>query len=66
LEDRQGESRGLAGARLGNTKQITALKKRLDGLRLDWRGLGITFVLEGTQQDLGQAEIGELRYVYSF
>lgn len=66
LEDWQGEGRGLAGARLGNTKQITPFEKRLDGLRLDWRGLRVTFVLEGTQQDLGQAEIGELLHVNSF
>ena len=60
VQDRQHEGGGLAGTGLGNAHQVTAGEKMRDGLRLDRGRLVIACVLEGTQDRVGQAELGKL------
>jgi hypothetical protein len=60
IEDRQGKSRGFAGACLSNTQQVAALEQGRNGLRLDWRWMYIALLLEGAKQHLGETEVGKL------
>ncbi len=61
-KDRQCESRGLAGAGLGDAEQVALLQKDGYGLRLDRRGRLISGAVESAQQRLGKAEIGKLSH----
>ena len=61
-EDRQGESRRLAGPRLGDAEQVAPLQEMRNGLGLD-RGRGlVAFGLEGAKERLGQAETGKVSH----
>src|SRR6185369_9778993 len=62
LQHGQREGRRLAGAGLGDAENVTALQQRGNGARLDRRGHGVLGGVEGTQQRLGEAEIGK-RYI---
>jgi hypothetical protein len=59
LQDRQGESGGLAGAGLRAGQQVAALQYQRDGLGLDRRGGGVADIGDGAQQGLCQTEVGE-------
>src|SRR5690606_31657329 len=56
LENRQGETGGLAGAGLGRDHEITTFQHGRDGLRLDRSGGGVTSGSHGAHQRVGQAE----------
>jgi hypothetical protein len=56
LENRQRESRSLAGTGLGNAQNVAAIHQRGNGARLNGRGFAISFIPEGTKEGLGQAE----------
>ena len=61
LQQRQHEACGLAGPGLRGAKQITAGEHLGDGLGLNRGGLGVTLLVDSTEQ-LGQkAEIFERR-----
>ena len=59
LQDRQDESRGLAGAGLRAGQQVAAREYGGNGLRLDRRGFGIAFVGDRAHQRVGQPECRE-------
>jgi hypothetical protein len=61
VEDGHGEGRRLAGAGLGDAAQVTAGEDQRNRLRLDGSGLRITLGCEGSENRLGEAEVGELR-----
>ena len=56
VEDRQRESGGLAGAGLSDADEIAARHQRRNGLRLDRRRLGVTFLGQGGHERRGEAE----------
>ena len=47
VQDRQGEGRGLAGARLGDAQQVATREDVRDGQRLNGRGLVVAFFSQG-------------------
>jgi hypothetical protein len=53
LEQRQGETGGLAGARLRRSEQIASRKDDGDGLRLNGGGFRVAMLRDGAKQ-LGQ------------
>jgi hypothetical protein len=53
LQERQGESRGLAGAGLRGAEQIASREDDGDGLRLNGGCLGVAMLRDGAKQ-LGQ------------
>ena len=57
VQQRQGEGRGLAGARLGAGQQVMALQHGRDGLCLDGRGDFITLLVHGFQDGRSQVQI---------
>ncbi|KFB68491.1 MAG: hypothetical protein CAPSK01_001887 [Candidatus Accumulibacter vicinus] len=56
MQQRQRESSRLAGTRLCPTHQIKARKDHRYRLYLDWRGLGVTLVGQGSQEIRRQAQ----------
>lgn len=56
LQQRQGETGGLAGAGLRAAHQVAAFEHDGNGLRLDRRGFGITALGNGADEFGGQAE----------
>ena len=56
----QCEAGGLAGACLGAGHEVSALEHGGDGLRLDGCGDVVALIAHGTQERLGQAEVGEV------
>jgi hypothetical protein len=62
LQDRQRESRRLAGSRLGGAHDVAPLQNQRYRLRLDGRRLGIAFVGDGPQQLGQQPESIEARF----
>ena len=54
LQDRQGERRRLAGARLRAAQQVPPFKHVRDGLLLDARGNRVTFGSDSTEQRLDE------------
>ena len=61
LNDRQGERRGLAGARLGNAEKVAAGQDDRDGFGLDRRRRHVAFALQCLEDRRGEAEIGKHR-----
>jgi hypothetical protein len=59
LDHRQAERGGLARPGLGLADHVAALEQRRDGLLLDRAGLLVADVLQGMQERLGEAEVGE-------
>ena len=57
VQDRQRESRGLAGTGLGDADHVTAGECEGNGLSLDGRGRQIILFLERTRDGIGEAEI---------
>jgi len=65
LEQRQGETSGLASAGLRGPEQIASRKDDRDGLRLNGGGFCIALLRDGAQQLGQQPEAFEVRaYVY--
>ena len=62
LQQRQRESRGLAGAGLRRAEQVAAGEHDRNGLRLDGSGFGIALVGDGALQRVRQAERRERRF----
>jgi hypothetical protein len=56
FQNRQGETTGLAGARLGGDHQIAALQRGGDGPLLHWSGRGVSGSLESAGYSLGETE----------
>ena len=56
MQNRQGESRRLAGAGLCNADDIASGEGDRDGLRLDRRGCGVFLLVEGACDGVGEAE----------
>jgi hypothetical protein len=59
LQQRQGETGGLAGAGLGRGHQVATGQNGRNGLRLDRRWSLVAELLEGAQQGFDQAKGGE-------
>ena len=59
LQDRQRESRGLAGAGLGDAQQIAPRQQMWDRLRLDWRRHGVALLGERAMERLDQRQVLE-------
>ncbi len=59
LQHRQHEAGRLAGAGLRAGQQVAALQHGRDGLHLDRGGDVVAVFAHGTQERLGQAEVGE-------
>jgi hypothetical protein len=59
LNDRQGEGRGLAGARLGDAEKVAPVEHDRDGFGLNRRRRLIAFALQGLKDRRGEAEIGK-------
>ena len=57
MQDRQRERRRLAGACLCNSNHVTAREGNRNGLRLNWRGRGVFFFGERTDDRFGEAEV---------
>src|ERR1700761_3788766 len=57
MQDGKREGCSLAGAGLGDADDVTAGKRKGNGLSLDWRGCEVIFFLEGTRNGIGEAEI---------
>ena len=66
LQNRQSESRRLAGAGLGDAKQILALQQERDRLGLNWGGGRIALFGKRAEDRLGKAEISKRRHVRYF
>ena len=62
LQQRQPEGRRLAGAGLGLADHVAAFEQRRDRLLLDRARRLVADVVEGLQERLGQAELGEGRH----
>ena len=60
LQDRQGKTGGLAGARLGGGHQVAAGQHHGNSLGLNRRGRVVTFFGNGTQYIGRQAEVGKV------
>jgi len=65
-DERRREGAGLAGARLGDAKEIVTLEKDRDRLFLDRCGGFVFFGAKGAQDSLGEAEGIERRHNNSF
>ena len=61
VEHRQGETCGLAGARLCRPQHVAAHQHDGDCLFLDWRGMPVAHFSNRTQHRLRQAEFSEQR-----
>ena len=59
MQDRQGEGGGLAGTRLGDAQQVTALHDRRNRLGLNRGGGIVAFRSHSLKQRRGKAEIGK-------
>jgi hypothetical protein len=66
LQNRQGESRSLAGAGLGDAKQILALQQERDRLGLNGGRGRIALFAERAEDRLGKAKISKRRHVRYF
>src|SRR5262249_13505755 len=66
VEDRQGESRGLAGAGRGKPNKIGTLQDDGNGLDLDRRRGGIAFGVQRLQDRRADAEVFELSHKNTF
>ncbi len=59
MQDRQGESGGLAGAGLSDAEQVAASHDMRNGLGLNRCGSDVVFVSERLEERCGKAEFGE-------
>ena len=59
FDHRQGEGRGLAGARAGHAEHVLAVEQHRDGFALDGGGLLVAERGHGGDEGIGQAEGGE-------
>ena len=66
LQDGEREGRGLAGAGLGDAKQILALEQARNGLRLDGSGALIALGGKCAEEGFGELEIGKSGHVFFF
>ena len=65
-ENRQRERRRLAGAGLGDAKQIAPFEEVRNSLSLDGGRRLVAFAVEGAKERLGETEIGKLSHGTSF
>src|SRR5258706_12365240 len=61
LQERQGESGGLAGAGLGAPQDVTPLQPQRNRLRLDRRRLDVSLLRNRSQQLGQQVQFGKAR-----
>ena len=59
-QEREGEGRRLARARLRHADDVAPFEQQRDGRGLDGRGGGETEVRDGREEVFGQAEVGEV------
>ena len=62
VQGRQGEGSGFAGAGLRDTEEVAAFHQRRNGLRLDWRRVGIALVVQCAKDRFGKAELFKIRH----
>jgi hypothetical protein len=59
MQDRQRKGSGLAGAGLGDAKDVAGRKDLRDGLGLDRSGGGVTFVGQRAGEGLSEPEVSK-------